>query len=129
MAENRDNAGKRRALGVLGEDAATRYLEALGWSIWARNWRCPYGEIDIVAQDESVVVFVEVRARRDGNGGPDLALASIGPRKQEQLLRLAEYYASSELSPGVPVRLDVVGVAVAPDGRVRIEHVRDAVDW
>jgi len=55
----------KRQLGDRGEQAATAYLEQCGYTIVTRNWRCRYGEIDLVARDGEQLVFVEVRTRRD----------------------------------------------------------------
>ena len=56
-------------LGVRGEQAAARYLAARGWEILERNWRCPYGEADIVARDvDGTIVLVEVKTRRETDG-------------------------------------------------------------
>ena len=54
----------RRATGAVGEQAAVRFLEARGYGILARNWRCARGELDIIAQDGRELVFVEVRTKR-----------------------------------------------------------------
>lgn len=76
------------AVGGAAEEAACRYLTARGCRIVERNWHCRYGEIDIVAEDGDVVVFVEVRRRSSGAYGG--AAASITPAKLGKLRRSAE---------------------------------------
>lgn len=113
-------------LGRRGEDAACHWLATLkGYRVVARNWRCEAGEIDIVAQDGAVWVFVEVRTRR---GAIDLATESITPAKRDRMIRSAYAYAAT-LPPEPQWRIDVVAVAVRGDGLLTIEHVEDALGW
>jgi putative endonuclease len=101
-------AGRRTAAqvsGAAGEREAERLLERHGLRIVARNYRTRVGEIDLVAQDGDVLVFVEVRLRaRDGFGG---AAASIGPAKQRRLAAAASLYLS-RLGRAPRCRFDVV---------------------
>ena len=80
----------RRIFGQEGESAAEQYLRHKGYRIVARNLRSPMGELDLVAEDGQVLVFVEVKARRtDAFGG---AIHAVHQRKQEKLIRLAAQY-------------------------------------
>lgn len=113
-------------LGKQGEDAACRWLEAKGYRIVARNWLCALGEIDIIAQIDTLWVFVEVRTRR---GSIDEAMSSIGTVKRQRMIHAAHAYAAT-LTERDPVwRVDVVAVAAQRDGSLRVEHVEDALDW
>jgi len=80
----------KKALGELGEDLACRYLSEEGLRIIKRNYRCPKGEIDIVAKDGEMLVFVEVRLRTSGFRG--YAEESIVQKKSLRLKRVAEFY-------------------------------------
>jgi hypothetical protein len=72
MVPSRSPAEYKRQLGRRGEDLATAYLRQQGYVILARNWRCPVGEIDIVAREGEILAFVEVRTRRgDRFGTPE----------------------------------------------------------
>jgi len=122
---------RRKALGRQGEDLAAAYLARQGYDIIMRNWRIRSGELDIVAQDGDWLVFVEVRTRRIGKGaaGPMLGSPeeSVTPRKQPQLVALADAYLF-ESSWGGPWRIDVVALELRADGSVaRLNHLRDAV--
>ncbi|HOU41061.1 MAG TPA: YraN family protein, partial [Promineifilum sp.] len=80
----------RRRLGNWGEGVAAVQLEAKGYAIVARNWRCAVGEIDLVARDGETLVFVEVKTRRGrAYGAPEEALT---PRKAQKLLQLGAQY-------------------------------------
>lgn len=91
-----------------------------------RNYRCRTGEIDLVARDGEVLVFVEVKARRGRTFGSPEEAVNLG--KQRRLRRLAAcYLAEHRITDGQAVRFDVVAVEIAPTGRVeRVELLRDA---
>jgi putative endonuclease len=101
-------AGRRsptQAVGDAGEDRAARLLESHGMTIVARNYRTRLGEIDLIAQDGEVLVFVEVRLRADDRCGG--AAASIGPAKQRRLAAAASAYLA-RLGRAPRCRFDVV---------------------
>lgn len=96
----------RQRLGSAAEQRAADLLVQAGLAIVDRNWRCRAGELDLVAHDGPVLVFVEVRARtRDACGG---ARASITPAKQARLLRCAQHYLQHRGGPPPPCRFDLV---------------------
>lgn len=118
----------RKALGRLGEELAARALAKQGYRIRERNWRCPAGELDIVAEDGGVLAFVEVKARRGrGFGMPEEA---VTPAKQAKLIELAVTYVQESEWLG-DWRIDVVAVELTPDGRLlRVEVIKNAVgEW
>ena len=101
-------AGRRsvaQSLGDAGEDRAARFLESRGMTIVARNYRTRLGEIDLIARDGEVLVFVEVRLRADSRFGG--AAASIGPAKQRRLAAAASAYLA-RLGRAPACRFDVV---------------------
>ncbi len=121
-------AGSRKALGRLGEALAAQALAARGYVIRERNWRCPAGEVDIVAEDGTVLVFVEVKTRRGRDyGSPEEA---ITPAKQAKLIELAATYVQQSDWRG-DWRIDVAAVELTPDGRLlRLEIIQNAVgEW
>lgn len=112
----------RQQLGQAGEDAAAQHLVRQGMQVIARNWRCRYGEIDIIARDGSVLVFCEVKTRRGTRFG--VPLAAITPRKVARIRRLAALWLVETGGHRGPVRLDALGLLQHPDGHLDIEHVR-----
>jgi putative endonuclease len=121
-----DVANARQALGKFGEDAAAAYLQRQGYVIVERGWRCPIGELDIVARRGLQLVFVEVRARRGLATAPE---ETITPRKRARLAQLAYTYLDAHtLALDGSWRIDVVAVVVGADGRVlRLTHLESAV--
>jgi len=117
--------GARRGLGTLGEDLAGRHLAAAGYDLLARNWRCPTGELDLIARQADTLVLVEVRTRRgDALGSPE---ESLTPAKQARLIALAEAYVQATGWPGA-WRIDVVAVEMDRSGRLlRVDHYENAV--
>jgi putative endonuclease len=117
----------RQELGQQGEALAAQALAARGYLIVERNWRCPIGEIDLIARQEEMWVFVEVKLRRSATyGEPEEA---ITPRKQAKLLAAAGVYIDDlHLFEEPPWRIDVIAIQMTSDGRlVRLEHYQDAV--
>jgi putative endonuclease len=106
-----------------GEEAerlAAAYLERQGLHILERNYQCRFGEIDLIARDGRIVVFIEVRQRRSNVFGG--AAASITPAKRTKLLRAARHYLSRH-SPPPPCRFDALLLQGATPS---IEWIRDA---
>lgn len=107
----------RLALGRIGEDAAVALLTGRGYRILARNFRCPLGELDVVADHDGAIVFVEVKTRSSlARGHP---FEAITPHKRRRLTRLARYYLKGRNALRRPVRFDAVSVTVTPRGGVR----------
>ena len=110
-------------LGRRGEQLAVEHLTARGYTIIDRNWRCPIGEIDIVARYGATAVVVEVKTRSGvGFGHP---LDAVTPRKLARLRRLAGAWCDAHPGQSAILRIDVIGVIASRDG-VSIDHVRQA---
>lgn len=126
MVTDQRNGDHKRKLGQRGEDIAVGHLQQRGYVIVARNWRCPAGEIDIVAREGETLAFVEVRTRRGERfGTPE---ESITPGKQARLVTLAETYLQEEDLADVAWRIDVVGIVLGRHGEVRRANlIRNAV--
>ncbi len=103
---------KRQKFGHRGEDLAARFLEAQGMRIVERNFRAGHGEIDLICQDENVLVFVEVKARRSNAYGPPES--SITPAKQRQLYKVASAYLQQHPELECDFRFDVVIIDGTP---------------
>lgn len=114
-------ANSRSELGARGEALATVHLVERGMEVLDRNWRCRYGELDIVARDGEVVVFVEVKTRSGvGYGTP---AESVTPVKQVRIRKLALAWLDARASPWVRMRFDVVAVMMSRDGVPVISHL------
>lgn len=101
--------------GDRAEVHARRYLEDRGLAFVEANYRCRPGEIDLIMREQSTLVFVEVRYRRDRRFGG--ALESIDHRKQRRMRAAAEHYLQRRRAGDSPCRFDVVLITGAVGGR------------
>lgn len=122
-------SGGRRSLGARGEDVvAARYRRA-GFDIVARNWRCPEGELDVVASSDGrdVIVFCEVKTRASTRFGS--GFEAVTPAKQRRLRRLAAQWLAESRQAGGPgyrrVRFDVAAVTVTASGVLEVDVLED----
>lgn len=115
----------RAALGRQGEAVAEAFLRDRDYRILARNFRCRSGEIDIVALDGNMLVFVEVRSRRGAQAGTPFE--SVTPQKQQQVVRVARVFLSQRGWTDRDARFDVVGVRFDDDPPT-VEHLPAAFD-
>jgi putative endonuclease len=98
-----------RKLGSEYETLAAEYLRAQNYEILERNFRCRQGEIDIIARDGEYLCFVEVKYRANGEAGH--AADAVNYRKQQKIVRVAEYYLMKHgLNEWAPSRFDVVAI-------------------
>ena len=115
-----------KELGTLGESLAADYLLNHGYHILDRNWRWPKGEIDLIAEKDGEIIFVEVKARRSHSfGTPQEAVTRA---KQQKLIQSAYAYLEG-LSHIRPLwRIDVVALDFRSDGQMdRLDHIENAV--
>jgi len=111
--------------GARGESLAVKALKEKGYRILEKNYRCKLGEIDIIAKDDGVLAFVEVKARRtDRFGDPKLA---VTPRKQRKISMVALEYLKKTGQIGERARFDVVAIRLWP-GRPNIEIIKNAFE-
>ena len=115
----------RLALGKLGEDLALKKIKRLGYKCIARNYRCPLGEIDIIAKDKDCLVFIEIKTRKGKSLG--YAKEAINARKKRQLSKVALAYMKANDCCDVKSRFDVVAINLY-EGREQIEVIRNAFD-
>ncbi|HRU05063.1 MAG TPA: YraN family protein [Candidatus Brocadiia bacterium] len=110
-------------LGPLGESLAARFVEGLEWRVLARNYRARGGEIDLVAEDQGEIVFIEVKTQSQATlGEPE---DRVAPVKQRRLARAALQYAREKRLDGRAFRFDVVAIVMTAQGP-RVSHYRDA---
>jgi putative endonuclease len=121
---------QRQHLGRSAEDLVTARLVAANWEILERNARTRYGELDLVALDGRTLVFVEVKAGREGSAfGPERPVLAVDRRKQQRIRRLATAWLAERR--GLPyyaeIRFDAVGVSFDRTGRAtEVEHIEGA---
>lgn len=116
----------RHQFGQSSEGWAEQFLRAKGYRILERNLRTSLGELDLVAEDAGVLVFVEVKGRAtEAFGG---ALLAVDRRKQAKLVRLASQYLAQRHLSDKPCRFDVVLVQGQPSEQGRIEHLQNAFE-
>ena len=112
-------------LGRFGEDKAVDYLISAGYTVLQRNFRCRLGEIDIIAQKDGFIAFIEVKLRKNSSYGT--AAEFVGNAKQRRILLTAEFFLNSAAVLGQP-RFDVIEI-YAPygeNGALQINHIEDA---
>lgn len=109
-------------LGKYGEELASRYLKKNGYIILERNYKCIYGEVDIIAKNNDCIVFVEIKTRKKIR--EIMPEDSIGYSKKQHLLKSAEYYIST-LPDEVNYRFDVVSIELN-DLQPEIYIIKDA---
>lgn len=113
-----------RQLGAEGERRAALALEAAGYEVVARNARVSHDELDIIARDGEMWVFVEVKTRRsDAFGAPSEA---VTPAKRRKLLRAARAWLLEHAEPDPSWRFDVVSVLFHPAAPPTVEIIRNA---
>jgi putative endonuclease len=111
-----------QALGRYGEDLAVRMLADHGMVVLERNWRCEFGEIDIVARDGTTLVVCEVKTRTStAYGAP---IQAVTPRKADRLRRLALRWLDEHPMHPTQIRIDVVGILRSAHGQAVVEHLR-----
>ncbi|HLL54466.1 MAG TPA: YraN family protein [Myxococcaceae bacterium] len=115
----------RRARGNEAEEAAVRLLEANGYRVRERNFRCRHGELDVVAEKGDTLCFVEVRMRATAVWGDPSLTVSRG--KQRKVVNAALHYLAARRLKDRMIRFDVISV-VGQGGRARLEHIPDAFD-
>lgn len=122
----RQQAANRRQKGAAAEEAAAAHLIRNGYRILDRNWRCRTGELDITAEKDGTLVFVEVRSRSSSGifGTPS---ESVDRRKMLQVRSTAEQYLHVKKQYGRAIRFDVIAVMLNADlSTVSLEQISNA---
>ena len=117
-------ADTKKQFGESGEDLACKFLEGKGFKILKRNWRYGHGEIDIIAEDNDKLVFVEVKTRRNLEfGPPELAVTKS---KQRQVRKMAEAYLYINEITDQECRIDVIAILMLDKDAPQINHIKNA---
>lgn len=118
---------EKKEIGNLGEKIAREFLEAKGYRVMSKNFRTPFGELDMIARHGGSIVFVEVRTRTTSSfGPPSLSVTRI---KQMHLIKNALFYLKGCGRIDSDWRIDVVSVKLSHDRKLeKIEHIENAVE-
>ena len=119
-------SGKPVSLGKRGEDLAWDHLRKIGYRILARNYRVRFGEIDLIAEESGVLVFIEVKARQGSRYGSPYDALTLNKRRQ--ISKVALDYISRNGLADRPARFDVVAVTFAGGADPKIEVLRNAFE-
>ncbi|MFG1795464.1 YraN family protein [Nocardia sp. NPDC049149] len=111
----------KQALGAHGEELAARFLQASGMEIVSRNWRCRYGELDLIARDGDITAFVEVKTR--SGLGYGIPAESVTFAKCQRIRRLALLWLAEQEGPWRQIRFDVVSVLLTRGHEPVIDHL------
>jgi putative endonuclease len=114
---------EHQQVGKAGEEAAVRYLCQQGYRIVERNYRCRFGEIDLIARDGKTLTFIEVKTRRSQRFGP--AAAAVTLEKQRHLIKASQLYLIQKRKAHELCRFDVVTIELGAQ-EPRIELIKDA---
>ena len=117
MSQDRQDFGRQ------GEQVAERWLRQRGWRVLQRRFRSGHRDIDLIAERDGLVAFVEVKARRGIEFGDPVE--AVNWKKRMELVRSASVWIDRNGRPGEQYRFDVIGVLVQ-GARVRVRHVTDA---
>lgn len=118
---------RRKELGRRGEQIAEGYLQTCGYKILEKNYRCPLGEIDLVAEEKGVLIFVEVRTLSSKNWG--LPQMSINFTKQKKIIKTSLYYLSEKNMWNRTCRFDIVAITLPiENGEQRVELIKGAFE-
>ncbi|MGH2516104.1 MAG: YraN family protein [Ktedonobacterales bacterium] len=126
-APDRPARSASKTLGANGERFAATWLEARGYEIVERNWRCPYGELDVIARAGAEWVFFEVKTRRGRRmGAPEEAVTHA---KRVRLIHAAQAYLAERACEDAPYRIDVLAIELSPTGAlVAVRHYPRGVE-
>ena len=112
-------------LGTLGEDAAADFLKKKGYKIIERNFRCKYGEIDLIVTKDEFIVFIEVKSRK-ANEQKTSPLISVTSAKKEKLRLLGSFFLQAKTIQSRQPRFDVIGITFQKNNQIDLEHIENA---
>ncbi len=113
-----------KAFGDVGEGIAEKFLEAAGYTILATNFTCKQGEIDIIARNDQLINFIEVKTRSSTDFG--LPEEAVTPSKQRRISRAAKYFLHKHSYQNYSFRADIIAIILPKSGTPEIKHIRNA---
>ena len=117
----------RKLTGGFGEAVAEKYLKARGYSVIEKNFRTPFGEIDLIAERDGCVVFLEVKTRISERFGPPLS--AITWQKKKKVMKNCQYYLKIKNMLWGPCRIDAMGIKLDRSYRIELmQYVKNAIE-
>lgn len=113
----------KKALGTLGEKIAANYLSKYGYKIIESNYRCRFGEVDIVAYKNDTYVFIEVKTRKNLSFGRPVE--AINGKKKMHLIKIGQYYMQISNLKNCDFRFDAIEVMMYPREIPKINHIKN----
>ena len=114
----------RKKLGNWGEQLAAEFLKRNNYVLLAQNYRCQYGEIDIIAREKDSIVFVEVKTRNSSNFG--MGLEAVNYVKIQKIKKTAMAYLSEKPLKYNSLRFDVIDINLSNSSTPEIIHIKNA---
>ena len=114
----------RKKLGSWGEQLAAEYLKKNNYMLLTRNFRCRYGEIDIIAKEKGSIVFVEIKTRSSRNFG--MGMEAVNYTKRQKIKKTAMVYLSENPFKYDNLRFDVIDINLDNSSTPKIIHIKNA---
>lgn len=119
------------SVGAIGENHARKYLQKKGFRFIANNWRCPFGELDLIMSDGNSLVIIEVKTRLDSKNARRNLFENITLKKQQQLRLLTKVFVQENLlrDKKIAIRIDAIGVVLSRNKNkiLHLRHIKGAV--
>lgn len=115
---------RKQSVGKKGEEVARAFLQSRGYKLEAVNYRTPAGEIDIVARDKAIMVFVEVKTRKSQTFG--LPYEAVNLHKQKKIRQVAMQYLAEKAVKCRGIRFDVISILISSADNYQIDHLENA---
>jgi putative endonuclease len=126
LTENSSSKIHRKDLGCFGEAIAARYLESRGYEVIVKNYRKPWGEIDIIARKEDILVFVEVKTNRTEFVSGFEPESRVNPLKLSKIIKTASLYIQYDIGAEKEWQIDIIAVTLNNAGdKAKIKHFKN----
>ena len=117
---------KNKILGDLGENVACKYLQKNKYKIIEKNFRCKFGEIDIIAKKNKELIFIEIKTRKSITYG--LPVEAITHIKQKHMYKTAQYFLYINKLENICTRFDAIEIYKIDEKNIKINHIKDIIN-
>lgn len=115
-----------KQIGNLGEIYAADYFKKYGYTILAKNYTTKYGEIDLIVRQQKMIIFVEVKTRKNDFFGT--AGQAVNHKKQQKIIHTAQLYIAQHQNPSISYRFDIIEIYYSFSDRYRLNHIKGAFE-